>query len=516
MIRTRSTLAAAAIAAVVALGLSGCFTAFVPGGNGATPSATPSPTVEDVAENLKPFYGQELEWTDCDGGFECTAVTAPMDWENPEAGEIELAVIRQAARGDDRIGSLLTNPGGPGASGYEFVAGSLDFAVDSALQERFDIVGFDPRGVGRSTAVECLEPDEMDEYLYGIVEPERGSEEWIAEMTEGAIDFGAACLENTGEPLGFIDTVSSARDMDLLRAVLGDAKLNYLGYSYGTFLGATYAELYPEKVGRMVLDGAIDPAASNFDVTKTQAIGFENALEAYLDDCVSGQECPFDGTVDEAMQVVADLLASVDETPIRNEDGRMLGSSTLLTAIIYPLYSAGSWSALSDMFREVMAGDAQYAFYFADAYNGRDEDGTYADNSTEAFSAYNCLDYTYDDDPAKMAEEAEQLAEEAPVIGRYMSYGDISCASWPFTDGAERDEIHAEGAAPILVIGTTNDPATPYVWAESLAEQLDSGVLVTYEGEGHTAYNKGSTCVNDTVDEYLIEGTVPSSDPECD
>ncbi len=356
----------------------------------------------------------------------------------------------------------------------------------------------------------------MDEYLYGIARDERGSDAWLDEVASSAKNFGDACAENTGEALEFVDTVSAARDLDLLRAVLGDKKLNYLGYSYGTFLGATYAELYPEKTGRLVLDGAIDPSSSNYEVNETQAKGFESALSAYLDDCIGANDCPFAGSTDRAMTTIGNLLASVDETPIRNEDGRLLGSSTLLTAIIYPLYSPDpGWSLLSEMLADVMNGNAAYAFSFADAYNGRTEDGSYADNSTEAFSAYNCRDYTYDDDPVRMAAEAAQLADVAPVIGPFFGYGDLGCSNWPYPDGAERDEIHAEGAAPILVVGTTNDPATPYIWAEALADQLESGVLVSYEGEGHTAYNKGSACVNDVVDDYLINGTVPDADPMC-
>jgi pimeloyl-ACP methyl ester carboxylesterase len=493
----------------LALTLSGCVTAFFP-----APEATSTPTGEKVAEDLRPFYEQQLIWEPCNDHMQCTTATAPMDWENPDDGDIELALVRKQASGDP-IGSLLVNPGGPGVSGFDFIAESVDHATDARLQQNFDVVGFDPRGVGRSTPVTCLQPAEMDEHLYGIVDAERGSDAWITEMTASAQEFGAACAENTGKSLEFIDTVSAARDLDLLRAVLGDEKLNYLGYSYGTFLGATYAELYPEKTGRLVLDGAIDPAASMSEVSETQAKGFESALAAYLDDCTGSGDCPFRGSTDEAMSTIGALLASVDKTPIKNADGRMLGSSALLTAIINPLYSPASWPILSEMLTSVMNGKAEYAFWSADTYNHRNEDGTYADNLSEAFSAYNCRDYTYDGDPARMAEEAAQLAEAAPVIGPYFSYGDIGCTNWPYPDGAERDEIHAEGAAPILVIGTTNDPATPYTWAQSLAEQLESGVLVTYEGEGHTGYNKGSDCVNDLVDGYLIDGTVPGSDPVC-
>lgn len=513
-IRRRTRMALIALSAGLALTLSGCVTAFFPPAD-QIGGSTSTPTGENVAENLRPFYEQELDWSGCENGKQCATAIAPMDWENPEAGDIELALVRQQAAGDP-IGSLLVNPGGPGASGFDFVAQSVGFATDKRLQDNFDIVGFDPRGVGKSTPVTCLEPAEMDDYLYGIAENERGTDAWLNEVAASAEEFGDACAANTGDELEFVTTVSAARDLDLLRAVLGDEKLNYLGYSYGTFLGATYAELYPGKTGRLVLDGAIDPSSSNFEVNETQAKGFESALSAYLDDCIGSGDCPFTGSTDKALTTIGDLLASVEETPIKNEDGRMLGSSALLTAIIYPLYSPEQgWPLLSDMLAEVMNGEAKTAFSFADAYNGRQGVGTYADNSTEAFSAYNCRDYTYNDDPERMAAEAEQLAESAPVIGPYFGYGDVGCSNWPYTDGAERQEIHAEGAAPILVVGTTNDPATPYIWAEALADQLESGVLVTYEGEGHTAYNKGSTCVNDVVDDYLINGTVPNADPEC-
>ena len=507
--RTRVfTTMAAAVA--VTLGLSGCVPLFLP----KEPSSTSTPTGEKVGAALDPFYSQVLDWTDCNDGMQCTTVTAPLNWDDPASGDVELALVRHPATGE-RIGSLLVNPGGPGASGYDFVRDSVDYATDAALQERFDVVGFDPRGVGRSTPVACYGPAEMDEYLYGLTDADRGTDAWILEQEASATGFAAACAEQTGALLGEVDTESAARDLDLLRAVLGDTQLNYLGFSYGTFLGATYAELYPDKVGRLVLDGALDPASSNFEVTATQAQGFESALRAYLTDCLAGPECPFDGTVDDAMATIRALLDSVDANPIAVADGRQLGGNALLTAIIYPLYQATAWDYLSDMFDTVMQGSAEGAMQFADAYNGRSADGTYADNSTEAFMAVNCVDYAYNDDPAAMRDQAAQIDAMAPTIGAYMSYGDISCANWPHTVTGEREQINAAGAAPILVVGTTNDPATPYVWAESLAEQLDSGQLVTYEGEGHTAYNKSNSCVNDAVDDYLIDGTVPAADPMC-
>jgi pimeloyl-ACP methyl ester carboxylesterase len=444
----------------------------------------------------------------------CSTAIAPLDWSDPSAGEIELALVRSPATGE-KIGSLLVNPGGPGGSGVEYIAESIDYAVGPRVKERFDVVGFDPRGIGRSSAVRCLDAAAMDEFIYGIVPAERGSDEWIAEVTEGNREFGQACADETGDLLGNVDTVSAARDLDLLRAILGDDELNYLGYSYGTFLGATYAGLYPEKAGRLVLDGAIDPAASNQEVNIAQSVGFEDALRAYLEDCLASGDCPFSGSVDDAADEVARLLASVEASPLRGSDGRMLGADALVTAIIYPLYSAETWPYLSDMFESVMFGEADTALAFADLYYGREQDGTYRDNSTEAFRAVNCLDFAYDDDPAKMRADAAELAEAAPIIGPYFGYGDIGCAQWPYSSTAERGPIAAEGAPPIMVVGTTGDPATPYQWAEALADQLDSGFLVSYDGEGHTAYNKSNDCIDDAVEDFLIDGTVPAADPHC-
>jgi pimeloyl-ACP methyl ester carboxylesterase len=499
-----------AAALVLTMGLSACVPLFLP----QQAQSTSAPTGEKVSAGLKPFYGQVLKWKDCASGLQCTTASAPLDWADPGAGAVNLALVRHPAT-DTRIGSLLVNPGGPGGSGYEFVKDSLDYATDTKLQAGYDIVGFDPRGVGRSSAVKCYDSAGMDEYLYGLPVAPRGTDAWIQELAVSAAAFGDACQKNTGDLLGHVDSVSAARDLDLLRAVLGDKKLNFLGYSYGTFLGATYAGLYPARVGRMALDGALDPSTSNADVTRVQAAGFESALRSYLTDCLAGSKCPFNGTVDEAMGTIGALLASVDVSPITATDGRRLGANTLLTAIIYPLYQATAWPNLSEMFTSVLRGDADVAFQFADGYNGRKADGSYRDNSTEAFMAINCIDYSYDDDPVVMRAQAAEIEAAAPTIGKYMAFGDIGCANWPHKFTGKRAEIHAAGAGPILVVGTTNDPATPYVWAQKLAHQLDSGHLVTYTGEGHTAYNKSNACVNNAVDDYLLKGTVPTHDPGC-
>lgn len=496
--------------AAASVALTGCLYSMIPEQK---PAATSAPDTDGVADDLLPFYGQTLAWENCGGGFDCTEVTAPLDWENPGDGEITLAVVRHQASGTAQ-GSLLTNPGGPGASGYDLIHDNLTFAVGEDLIDNFDVIGFDPRGVGRSTAVKCYDAADMDSYLYSIPASPRGTAEWEAELLDAHKKFAEACDANSGGILPYITTINSARDMDLLRAVLGDKKLNYLGYSYGTFLGATYAELYPDRVGRLVLDGAIDPAVSGLEVGTTQALGFESALRAYMQSCLDSGDCPFSGTVDEAMADLGALLASVDASPLKNGDGRMLGADALMTGIIAALYSEDSWSYLTQALDEALQGDPSTAFLLADFYNGR-ENGSYTDNSSEAFRAYNCMDYPVENDPEAEAAQKAKVAEGAPTIAKYWD-GPDSCEVWPYPPTGTRGEIHAAGAPPIVVVGTTNDPATPYEWSESLAAQLDEGVLITRVGEGHTGYNKGNTCVDSAVDAYFVSGTVPEDGLRCE
>ncbi len=509
--RTTRTLFIAAALAVI-LPLSGCVASFLP----KTPATKSTPTSETVATDLEPFYSQVLTWKSCEGGdFQCATAKAPMDWKNPAAKSIDLALIRKTATGT-AIGSLLVNPGGPGGSGYDFIRDSLDYAVDAKLRQNYDIVGFDPRGVNKSSAVKCYQdPAEMDKFLFGVSPNPFGSDAWIADQRASNTAFGAACLKYTGDLLGFIDTDSAARDLDLLRATLGDKKLNYLGYSYGTLLGATYAELYPKKTGHLVLDGALDPATTSFEVGATQAQGFERALRAYIKDCLTGKDCPFSGSVGSAMTDIRSLLDSLNASPLRADDGRELSSSVMFNAIIFPLYNKTNWPYLSQLFSSVMQGDPTVAFQLADSYYGRTAKGTYKDNSTEAFIGINCLDYAAESTTdASLRADAARLAALAPTLGPQLSY-DTSCASWPFQPTRQRGPIAADGSAPILVVGTTNDPATPYVWAKALAKELQNGHLVTYKGEGHTAYNKSNSCVNNAVDEFFVRGTVPKKDPQC-
>lgn len=514
----RRALTAAVGLAVAATMLSGCLYAAIPPESSAAPAPSREPDLTGVPAGFEEFYAQSLDWSACSGAdagsYDCTSVIAPLDWADPDAGTIELALIRRAATSGAALGSLLTNPGGPGASGYDLIADSAAYAVGDAVLDAYDVVGFDPRGVGRSTAVACLDPAEMDHFLYDIPESPRGTDAWRAELTDRNETFVEACEANSDGILPYVTTDNAARDMDLIRAVLGDEKLSYLGYSYGTFLGATYAKLFPERVGRLVLDGAIDPSVSGLDVGTTQALGFESALRAYMADCLDGRDCPFTGTVDRAMDDLGALFASVDANPLRNTDGRMLGADNLLTGIVAALYSEDSWPYLTQALAQALQGDASTAMLLADFYNSRNDDGTYSDNSNEAFRAYNCMDYPLDDSQADKDAADALIAQEAPTIAPYWQ-GVDTCEVWPYAPTGIREKITADGAAPIVVVGTTNDPATPYAWSVSLAEQLSSGVLVTREGEGHTGYNKGNDCVDRAVEDYLLEGTVPEDGLTC-
>ncbi|WP_022881461.1 alpha/beta hydrolase [Gryllotalpicola ginsengisoli] len=527
--RARRLLRAGAVAVAAALLLAGCSlgqqklptqtSTPLPAASAPTTSTTPGASASaqaaaDAAATRK-LYSQALVWTDCSGGFQCAKAKAPLDWEKPSGAQITLALIRKPATGK-RLGSLFVNPGGPGESAVDFVRSNVG-DMDKTIQEHYDVVGFDPRGVGASTAVSCYDDTEFTKYLYDILPGQRGSTEWLAAARASTAAFGKACLKNTGALLGHIDTWSTAHDLDMLRSDVGDAKVNYFGFSYGTVIGSVYADLFPGNVGRMALDGVTDPAKSYDELVEEQTKGFESNLRSYLEWCLGGSDktCPFSGSVDSALSRIGQLLQQVDQNPIRNSDGRMLGSTTLVTAIITPLYSQSAWPNLDVLFRDVANGSAKVAFLLADSYNDRSSDGKFSSNLIEAFSAIDCVDYTFDDDLAHMRAEAAKLEQIAPTIGKYQSYGGIACDGWPVRATHPLGPVSAPGAAPILVVGTTNDPATPYQEAVDVSKELESAHLVTYHGNGHTAYGQSNSCVTGTVDDYFVNGTVPAEDPNC-
>jgi len=503
----RRWMAGIALTAALATTLSGCF--LLPaGGSKDEPEETSDSAFAE-------YFSQELEWEDC-GSLECATMSVPIDWEDEKSDSVEIALAKQPAA-DDSQGTIFVNPGGPGGSGVEFV----EYAVTADLADSFDIVGWDPRGVGASTPVECYNDADKDESLYETFDEPYQTEAWIDELTDELADYAEACDENTGALLGKLDTVSTAHDLELMRALItGDEPLDYLGYSYGTFIGAVYAELFPENVGHLVLDGAVDPTVGAFDELVVQAVGFEDNLRAYMEDCLAGDACPFTGTLEEALLQAGTLMGSVDGLGLVSTDGRELDSATVGTGVAMSLYSADYWGYLTDLFNGIKAGDADPVFFLADVYNGREDGGGYSDNSVEVYQATTCVDNDWTSDKESTLDRLAEITEAAPTIGPYITLDDyavldVLCNNWPYPAADFPTEYDAKGAAPILVIGTTNDPATPYIWAQALAEQLSSGVLVTVEGDGHTAYNGDNDCVNSVVDEYFLDSTVPDKDPKC-
>ena len=492
---------------------------------------------------LERYLSQHVDWKRCDGHFECGSVEVPIDWAHVTTASVRIALVKHPATGS-RVGNLLVNPGGPGGSGVGFVEDGVGNVVDGTIEEHYDVIGFDPRGVGASAPVTCFGNAGIDEYLYGIFPGAIGSAEWIAAQKREADALAAACEKNTGPVLAHIDSVSVAEDMDVIRAALGDAKLNYLGYSYGTYLGTLYAGLFPDRVGRFVLDGADDPWGSDFspsgggetssdasggygvspaeDGAVAQTVGFEGDLDDYLRQCVdgdgdalAGQRCPFSGSLADAETDVERDFASVTAHPLVAKDGRLLGGATLATAIDESLYDPTDWPDLTRMFIELGKGNPSQAFEFADDYNDRKPGGGFYDNGDLANLAIGCLEDGHDVDLAFDRREATELVKVAPILGIYSAYGDLACSGWKYGPAPFPNPVHAKGSAPIVVVGTTGDPATPYSEAQQLSKLLDNGHLVTYHGEGHTAYDRGIGCINSAVDAYLMDGTVPFNDPQC-
>lgn len=476
--------------------------------------------LEEVRESLvtpiEDYFAQSVEWSSCGGDAFCAVVRAPLDWDNPgRGGDVALALSMHKST-ERSQGSLFVNPGGPGVSGFTFVRDNVEAAVSDDVRASFDVVGWDPRGVNLSSSISCSETDaELDKFFFGQFRSEAGSDERRKEEMSESIRFGEQCLRHSGELLGFVDTLSTVRDLDLLRDLLGNEKLNYFGYSYGTLIGALYIEEYPLRVGRVVLDGPIDPASSQFDLVLNQHRGFERALGAYLNECAVQNSCPFEGNLSTQLQQVSELYEALALNPLPHSDGRLVDDGVLRTAMITALYSADSWPFLDQMFSELRDGETETAFFLVDYYYDRD-DGKYLNNSIEAFIAINCLDYAPESDPDVLRSQAAQLRQAAPFTSRPSENGDLVCMNWPYPPKLQRGPVSGEGADPIVILGTTGDPATPYNWAQSLNAQISNSVLVTLIGEGHLAYDEGLTCINRPVDSYLISGELPMEGLTCE
>lgn len=477
-----------------------------------TPQPTntaPSPSIQ--TDPLEPYYEQTLDWREC-GGAECTKVDVPLDYDDPTGQQVQLALTKVPATGDS-IGALFVNPGGPGGSAFDY-AKAADFIVSPAIHESFDIIGVDPRGVGKSEPIRCLTDTQIDEIFASDGTPD--TEREVQEIIEDSAFIAEACAQNAPELWRYMDTVSVARDMDIARAVLEEPVLNYLGKSYGTAIGATYAELFPATVGRMVLDGVLPTDLSQEEVSFGQAVGFEQAIEDFAQECAATQECPFAGDGGQVLTQMQDFLLDLDANPLPTRDGReltqSLGSYAVLSFLYFP---EGDYPRLRAALTEaVEQGDGTALLALVDERTNRSGDGRYLDNSTDAFYAVSCADLPFEGDDTDVLRLARDWQDEAPTFGPALAWGLLTCADWPAA-GEEIDVVQARGSAPILVVSTTGDPATPYQWGVDLARSLDDGHLVTWQAQNHTAYQEGSGCVDAAVDAYLLAGELPDGDLTC-
>jgi pimeloyl-ACP methyl ester carboxylesterase len=478
------------------------------------PTTTSRPadtTLDDTTLDDTTLDDTTLEWRECDSG-ECADLTVPLDYEDPAGTTIEVALIRLPAREPDRrVGSLLVNPGGPGASGVDFVRNSA-FAFPDELRDRFDLVGFDPRGTGETVPVSCVES--LDDVLALDYSPDSPGERVALEA--GVRELTDACAAGNADVLPHISSQDTVRDMDRIRQAVGDAKLTYVGFSYGTYLGALYANFFPDKVRALVLDGAVDPELSSVETNLQQAAGFERSLSAFLDRCSEDEDCAFHNG-GEPHRAFDELVVAVDGNPLPAADGRRLGPNELDLGVAQALYAGElGWGELADALGAAADGDGTELLALSDQYTRRRDDGTYG-GLLESFWAIGCIDGPSIGPPGDFPALEEEFQQAAPRFGVTFLYSGLVCSYWPVEPAPDPGPLTAPGADPILVVGTTGDPATPLQWAESLAGALDSGVLVAAEGEQHTSvFFAGNSCVDRIALRYLIALEVPDDGTRCE
>ncbi|NEA63573.1 alpha/beta hydrolase [Streptomyces sp. SID12488] len=476
---------------------------------------------------------QKLSWQDCPapsgsegggeapsplpggGAWQCATMKAPLDWAEPKGETIGLALIRAKTSGaaSRRIGSLIFNFGGPGGSGVTTLpAFGTDYAT---LRTRYDLVSFDPRGVGRSAGVRCEDDEQLDAYFQQDATPDDAAER--SELLDNTREFNAACEKNSKRVLPRVRTTDAARDMDLMRQVLGDDKLYYFGISYGTELGGVYAHLFPKKVGRAVFDAVVDPTQTPEQGSLGQAKGFQLALGNFAENCTSKTEdCPVGDTAQDVEDRIAKLLKDLDAKPVPGIFPRELTQSAAANGIAQALYSQDFWPYLTEGLERAYDGDGRVLMLLSDSMNGRDQNGGYS-NITAANIAINCSDqkprYTVADVEARLP----AFRAASPLFGDFLAWSMISCTDWAVRGAADHPDVGATGSAPILVIGNTGDPATPYEGARKMVGALGEGVGVelTYKGQGHGAYDSGNRCVRTAVNGYLLNGKVPAAGIVC-
>lgn len=478
---------------------------------GVTTMALP-PGPAGAADPLAGYYAQSLRWSAC-GPLECARLTVPMSYDDLSLGDITIAVTKAPHTGDTRQGSLVVNPGGPGAPGADFASTVAD-AIAPDVAEQFDIIGFDPRGVGKSTPIACVTDRQLTRWV--DADPSPDSPAQVRAVMAAAAPFAAECARRAPVLSRHLGTRLVARDLDVLRAALGSERLDYLGFSYGTLLGVRYAEAFPERVGRFVLDGAVDPRLDAMQVSAGQSAGFQSAMRAFAADCATQSRCVAT-TPSGVLDFINQLLTRLDRAPMRATSGRPLLEGQAVTALFTSMYDRSMWPQLRRALLSAKSGNGKALQDIADQTYDRVGPDEYIGNATEAFYAIACWDSPAPPSAAGLAAAGRRWSRGAavPVMGEAMAWSNAPCSTWFGHEPAATGPARTTTQAPIVVVGTTNDPATPYAWAVSLSRQLPTSTLVTFVGEGHTAYGNDSRCLQQALDSFLLTGVPPASGTRC-
>ena len=497
----------AAAFAAAAIALTSCSS------SGITPVPIPAPSAPTlVPEALKPFYEQQLKWTDC-GGALCTKVQVPLDYSHPENATTQLNVVKVNAQ-VDRLGSLFVNPGGPGGSGFDYAKSAAQTFTGDVIRN-FDLIGVDPRGVATSSPIRCLTDAQIDQLVSAVVDPKSPRE--LTQVAAQSRLPASSCQKYADPDFMFMSTENVAKDFDIVRTAVGDERFNYIGKSYGTSIGVKYAELFPTRVGRMVLDGVLPINESLENVTKEQALGFEEAFADFTNDCAQRSDCPYSGAGAQVAQQLRDLFSQLDKTPMTGSDGRSITGAFVRSAVLSYLYFPETdYPRLRDALNQlVKSNDPEPLVMLADERNGRQTDGHYRYNSFDSYFAVTCLDRQFQKSAAQVEVLARQLDMSAATFGKSLAWGLLPCSGWPAT-GVEATKVQvASSIAPVLIVSRTSDPATPVDWAQTLHEEIPHSGLITWDSRGHTAYLQGSDCIDTAVDRYLVNGTLPKANVQC-
>ena len=478
--------------------------------------ATSAASTAAIPKALQSFYTQELSWTPCKEKLECASYEVPLDYAKPTGARITIQVARATATQDSH-GALVINPGGPGGSGIEYISEPM-YAVSATARRNFDLVSFDPRGVGSSKPLWCFKGAKLDAFLELDPTPDTTKER--AAVVAVGKSLAAACKAENAALMAHMSTVEIARDMDVLRAVLHEDHLRYIGKSWGSALGQVYAALFPSRVGEFVLDGAVDLRASRVQGAFDQGLGFEVAIDRFITWCIDQGSCPLGTSQTTAKQRLVKFFADLDRQPMPTKNAqRPLTEAEALTAVLGPMYvnqGGRDWllQGLTPAI-EQQRGDALQEIY--DWFVERSAKGVYANNANTAIYVVNCLDeFDPGVTPAQAQKLASDWAKQLPVMASTMAWSEVPCTGWPYRAGVDTSKLRINNVPPILVVSATYDPATPMKWGTAVAKQIPNAVLLTRVGDGHTSYGNGSLCIDQVVDDFLLSSKLPNAGKRCE